>query len=104
VYAWDKSTLVKVFQTPDGDHASLLTALHDHGNALYLITAVGWQADSSTAKLYRTYDGVTWEQVLAFPEPEGWALEVYNGDLYAGTREERGHGKVYKLVIPTPTP
>lgn len=98
VYSWDGATLVKVLEAPDEDQVSLPAALHDHEGALYVITAVAWRAKGGTAKLYRTYDGVSWEKVWAFPEPEGWTLEVYEGALYAGTRREGGGGKVYRMV------
>ena len=44
--------------------------------------------------LYRAPGAADWQEKPL----EGWALEVYNGKLYAGTRQEGGNGKVYMSV------
>jgi hypothetical protein len=97
LFSWDGADHALVFVTPDADGQRLGGELMGLGSWLYWITGVEFRAASGTAKLYRSADGLAWEQAHVFDEPEGWCLGLFRQELYAGTRQEGGGGRVYRL-------
>ncbi|GEM_PF-4041308 len=98
LYRWNGTRAEAVF-TPSDNQAAIVFELKEFQNALYLLSGVEWRASSGNAQLYKSPDGINWTKVTQFAEPEGWALQTYNGDLYVGTRKNSGGGKVYKSQL-----
>ncbi|MBI5525907.1 MAG: hypothetical protein HY897_06190 [Deltaproteobacteria bacterium] len=67
---------------------------------LYACWSKGWRAGGGGAQLWRTSDGTGWSVYQTFPESECWAAATLTGgDLWVGTREDRGRGRVYHEEI-----
>jgi len=98
VYKMDTShNITQVW--PDGIRT--VTSLCVHDGYLYAIDIVVFNAGSGNGYLVRSADGIWWSGVATLPEPEGWTLESYNGELYLGTRYTYGNGKVYRFNTTT---
>ena len=112
VYRFDGRRLTMAFEDAS---RSVGTDLVDFGGDLYFCNDVNWRATSGRAALFRSPSGDpgTWTLVTTFDEAEAMDLEVHGGHLYIATRQQGGHGKVYRMSNipaaaappqPSPTP
>jgi hypothetical protein len=60
-------------------------------------TLVNWRATSGQGELWTMDAGGQWGLLWKAPEPELTRLVEHDGVLYAVTRKENGHGKVYAV-------
>lgn len=100
VYRYDDSTLEKVFEAEVSGgfvvgFAKVRTADREW---LYAGYCAGWRAKGKPGALYSTADGLRWQQAKVFSEAECWTVAAGETArvLYAATRQEGGHGKIYR--------
>jgi len=60
-------------------------------------TLVNWRATSGNGELWTMDEAGQWGLLWQAPEPELTRLVEHDGVLYAVTRKENGHGKVYAI-------
>ncbi|MBI4581385.1 MAG: hypothetical protein HY718_16910 [Planctomycetes bacterium] len=99
IYRYDGSSLKKTFEAErGGGFFSFAMVRQDGRDWLYVGHSAGWRVKGKQAALYRSADGVKWEPAQVFDEAECWAVAAGEspGVLYAATRQEGGHGKIYR--------
>jgi len=96
VYRWNGLSLVMAYE----DHARAVgTDITDYRGALYFTDDVNWRATTGSGGLHCSETGRPgeWAEVAAFDEAEAMDMEVFDGHLYVATRQEGGHGHVYRM-------
>ena len=65
--------------------------------------STGWRASGGGCRVICTADGERWTRYQSLAESECWGLASMNDELYVGTRENAGHGRIYREAF-TPPP
>ena len=106
IYRWNGSSCTKVLDVVGGCFEKMTVAKDGAGTEwLYAPWTYGWRATSGSARIYRTSDGTNWSLFQSFVEAECAVAAKGENEytLYAATRQEGGHGKIYRYQWPVDT-
>lgn len=96
IWRFDGRRFKQVHTEPDKSHISNIFSI---GKILLATTVVEWKGSQGGATLIHSCDGGrSWRTSHTFAETEAYALQQFGGELYVGTKQHGGGGKVYRIA------
>ena len=94
IWTFDGNNFNKIYESKHTYMGDIISI----NDKLVAVTSVKWKGHQGGATLVVSCDkGKTWKTAHTFSETEAWALEKFENKIFVGTKQQGGHGQIYKV-------